>query len=102
MLEKRSLKVHQLIYNMRLIIKLNGEKQKFLWPGGNLEHFKEKLIKEFSLEGLFKIHFKDIDQEDIEIMDQYDFEYMISNVTDQNNFEIIVEGKAKIKENSQT
>lgn len=61
MLKKRSLIVHQLNYNMRLIIKLNGKNQEFLWKGGNLVVFKEKLIKEYGIEGDFKLYFKDID-----------------------------------------
>lgn len=46
---------------MRLIIKLNGKNQEFLWKGGNLVVFKEKLIKEYGIEGDFKLYFKDID-----------------------------------------
>lgn len=78
---------------MRLIIKLNEKKYEVLWQGGDFEKFKDQLRKDLNLEGEIKISFTDNDEETIVLADQYDFEYMISNVSDERNFLINVEGK---------
>lgn len=77
---------------------LNGKKKELLWQGGSLEQFIEKIKKDFGIEGEVVISFQDIDKETIKVMDSYDFDYMISNISDENELSIEITGKEKVPE----
>lgn len=87
---------------MKLIICFQNKKIQFNWQGGSLTLFREQLKKLLNIESEVEISFKDEDKDTIVIKDEYDFEYMLSNVGPEGDFELQVTQKCEAQAEPKT